>query len=394
MLVLFLGGIVAINLFLYWSARDLVLSGSNDFMHLWVAGRMTRLGQGANLYDSASQFAMQSEHSRFVRSAGAPYPYLRPAFEALLFVPFSYLPLQAAYLLWTAVNVLMLLVTWSRIAPAVSALRGLGVYVWLLACLAFFPVIAALMQGQDDILLLLLFTLAFLALRRQDDVWAGSWMGLALFRPQFALPVIFIVACSRRWKFVLGVIFAALGFIGLTAGVYGWRMLLDYLPSLRSAEQTLNHDQSFISHMSNLHGLFSTFLAGHLPSSAISLLVVVISAVLCVVAALSYAKHFRNSLDLAFSSAVLTAILVSYHAFAPDFSLLLLPVLLQANWLLTEWRPPALRWVLLLPTLALFLTPIYCLLIFHGLFSLYALVLVVSLAGSLRACQTQRYSAV
>jgi hypothetical protein len=394
MLVFFLCGMAAINLFLYWRARDLALSGSNDFMHLWVAGRMTRLGQGAQLYDSSSQFAMQSEYSRFVRSAGAPYPYLRPAFEALLFVPFSYLPLQTAYLLWTAVNLLMLVVTWGRIAPAVPALRSLSVYFWLLTCLAFFPVVAALMQGQDDILLLLLFTLAFLALRRQDDVWAGAWMGLALFRPQFAIPLICFVACSRRLKFVFGVTLAGIGLMGLTVGVYGWRMLLYYPHTLRSAEQTLNHDQNFVSHMSNLHGLFSTFLVGRLPPSAISLLVVAISAVLFIVAVFNYAKHDRDSLDMAFSSAVLTAILVSYHAFAPDFSLLLLPVLLQANWLVTECRPPSLRWVLLISALALFLTPIYCLLIFHGLFSLYALVLVVWLAGSLRACRIQRHSLV
>ena len=97
---------------------------------------------------------------------------------------------------------------------------------------------------------------------------------------------------------------------------------------------------------------------------------------------------------LAFSSAVLAAILVSYHAFAPDFSLLLLPILLQANWLLTKLRPLTLRWALLLPMLALFLTPVYCLLIFHGLFSLYALVLVAWLAGSMRACRIHGYSAV
>ena len=45
------------------------------------------------------------------------------------------------------------------------------------APLAFFPVAYALMQGQDSILLLLLYCMAYDALRRNEDMGAGAYIG-------------------------------------------------------------------------------------------------------------------------------------------------------------------------------------------------------------------------
>ena len=379
-LVLALAVMALLNLSLLWGLRGQILGGSNDFMHLYAAGRMTRLGHGGQLFDPRSQYAVQREISEVVRAAGMPYPYLRPPFEALLFVPLSYLPLTAAYLLWTAINLLLIWVFFRLLRSRVPALQRIPQPFWLIAELAFFPVIIVLGQGQDVLLLLLLFTLAFLALSRKREWSAGAWLGLGLFRPQFVLPLVCVLAWSRRWGVVLGVALAALGWGVITATVFGWPMLLDYPRHLFSSEQALNQEGSLLDQMPSIHGLLSVLLRP-LPAVVIVTLVAVVSAIVLLWAARFYRLHRAHSLGLAFSAALVASILVSYHAFDHSLSLLLLPLALQLDWLLTSRHRRITAWLLLLPVLPLFLSPVGNLMLRNGGFHLYALALVLWLAA-------------
>ena len=76
----------------------------------------------------------------------------------------------------------------------------------LLTILAFFPVWYCLLQGQDSILLLLLFALSFWLWRRGQDEAAGFVLALGLFRPQLVLPFVLVTFLGGRWKFIRGFI--------------------------------------------------------------------------------------------------------------------------------------------------------------------------------------------
>jgi hypothetical protein len=85
--------------------------------------------------------------------------------------------------------------------------------------------------------------------------------------------------------------------------------------------------------MPNLRGALDLFLSSvpHLVAA-----VLVISLGLLLYAALECRRIGKNLFDLKFSLAVITAVLVSYHALIYDLSVLMVPILLLANQLLAE----------------------------------------------------------
>jgi hypothetical protein len=230
LLSIFLIGMACLNLYAVWKARDTIRNGSNDFMHLYVAGYMIRHGQGAQLFDDSTQFETQKQFSRSVRTKGAPYPYMRPPLEALLFVPLTAFSLSTAYLFWTSVNLAALLVFLSRVRRHLPRLQAFR-FSWLALCgIAFFPISSVLVQGQDDLLVLLLFTLVFFSLARDNFFAAGAWLGLALFRVQFTIPLFCVLALASEWTFFAGFASVAALHAAITLAAFGWPMLRDYSP--------------------------------------------------------------------------------------------------------------------------------------------------------------------
>lgn len=68
-----------------------------------------RSGQSARLYEPALQWKIQQQFASKVKIRLGPLPYIRPPFEALLFLPFAYLGYPAACLLWMAAKIVLLL---------------------------------------------------------------------------------------------------------------------------------------------------------------------------------------------------------------------------------------------------------------------------------------------
>lgn len=361
-----------LNLYMLWQARTLVADGYPDFMHFYVAGRMTRTGQGSQLFDANTQLAAQRALSESVRTRGEPFIYMHPPFEALLFVPFSYLSYVDAYLLWNLLSVLALWAVPLLLRPQLNAFRGIPAWFWMIFVLAFFPVFASLLQGQDDAFFVLLMTLAYLALRRKDGLRAGSWLGLGLFRPQFVFPLMFVLLVGGEWNAVAGFAATGLCLAVLTIVVFGWPQLWGYPRHLWSSEQSLDPH----GHMPNLHGLLAGMLTSRVAVTTILTLVILVSAVLMIFVAEQWKRYRHSSPDLAFSLAVVATTLVSYHAFAQDLSLLLLPILVQVNWMLSRKPRPGTVWVMLVPMLILFVTPLCYLMVQGRCFNLFALALL------------------
>jgi multidrug transporter EmrE-like cation transporter len=83
-----------------------------DFQMFYMAAQMIRHGEAAKLYDFSTQAASQMRYvdpTRLVKSPDLPFVY--PAATALLFLPLAWLPLTAAYAVWTACKVLLLVAT-------------------------------------------------------------------------------------------------------------------------------------------------------------------------------------------------------------------------------------------------------------------------------------------
>jgi len=124
----------------------------NDYAAFYAMGRGLRiygLGLGSQLYSVHLQYALEA----FIRDrAGASLaiPFVNPPIAAWVMLPYSLLPLRAAYLLWDATGLIAFvggLVWLGRTSPL---LDRMGLLVLGLA--SSYPVYLALGQGQFDLL--------------------------------------------------------------------------------------------------------------------------------------------------------------------------------------------------------------------------------------------------
>jgi Glycosyltransferase family 87 len=380
LLLLFLAGMLSLHVVVAWRSRDLVRKGYPDFTALYSAGKIVREGLGRQLYDTQSQFRIQQGFASGVSIRQGPLPYIHPPWEALIFVPLTWFSYPVAYLLWDVVNVLILQSLPFLLRNQLPQLKQVSVLFWLFTALAFYPVFFDLLQGQDILPLLLFITLAFVSLKQNNDLAAGCWLGLGLFRFHLVLPLVFILLLHKRLKALIGFVLIAFVLALISIAIVGWNGVLSYPAFVWHIETVMGHGAIVPVDMPNLRGLLHTFLAARSSKLVIQLVVAGLS-IASLFFASSKCKVAREgtAFDLGFALALVTTILVSYHANTYDLSLLFLPVMLLANHLAgaeskNEWN----RIALVGPMLLLFVSPIQMLLLQkYGKLSLLAPVLLL-----------------
>ena len=364
-----LGAILAIHGMLFWHNWHFARQGYSDFTIFYTAGTIVRRGLGHHLYDLAQQYQVQQSFASGVQIRNGPLPYNHPAFEALLFVPLSRLDYATAYVVWDLINLGILAVLPFLLRPQISVMQRASPLLWLLVLLAFFPVLATLMQGQDVILLLLLYTLAFAALKRNDERLAGLWLGLGLFRFHLIIPLVLILLAWKRWKTIKSFLLTAAVLAATSLLVTGWSEALCYPAYVLHLESSLGRGAIFPAVMPNLRGLLEGWPRAHDFQNLLSGVTIAVSfgLLLWVSAAGRGRKPFPYAFDLQFSLATVATLLVCYHAYAYDLSILIIPVFLLVSYVreARRLRSSGIMF-LLLPVAVLFCTPFYILLGFRS----------------------------
>lgn len=376
--VIFLAGMTLIHAAVFWSQRDQVRAGYPDFTIFYAAGKIVRQGMAVQLYDRAVQFRTQQEFAPRVDIRQAALPYNHPPFEALVFVPLTWLPYFAAYIVWDVVNILILSALPFLLRPHLAVMQRLPWVFWLLLSLAFFPVFVVLLQGQDSLLFLLLLTLSFLALKKEADFRAGCWLGLGLFRFHLVLPLLLLLLLRGKRKVVLGFGLVAIVLALISVAVVGWQQALAYPAWVWNVERVMGQGATLVSSMPNLRGLVESVGLSQVTKTGANSVTAILSIALLLGAALKVRFSVGAALfELSFSLALLTTVLVSYHVLPHDLCVLLLPVLLLINYL-SEHPPARGRFSLSVPILVLFFTPVDLLLWFrYGRISLLAPLLLL-----------------
>jgi hypothetical protein len=354
----YLAATLLLHVALAWNVRGAVRNGYSDFRIFYTAARIIRAGQGSQLYDEATQLQVQNAFAPRAMLRQGLLPYNHPPFEALLFVPFTFLPYWAAFLAWDLVNLGILFVLPRLLRPHVACLRQLTTLTCVLASLAFLPIFVAFIQGQDILVLLLLFTLTFVALRNNSDFTAGCWLGLGLFRFHQLLPIVFALLWQRRARAIYGFLSVGLAVAMLSVAAVGWRAALDYPSAVLGMERNM-FQRGTIEPLSmpNLHGLFADM---SLPTNSrlTAGIMFVVSAGLVLFAAARWERIRATAFPLGFSLCLLATIVTAYHGFGHDLSLLILAIVLVVDFVqarrLTRWNITA----LLLPPFVLSLTPL------------------------------------
>ncbi len=349
-------GMIILHGALWWNSAAKLRAGYQDFAIFYAAGKIVAQHSASHLYDLNLQYSVEREFAPNLDIRKGPLPYNHPPAEALLFVPLASLPFWDAYVVWIWVNVAALAASIFILRRHLPNLRGRPALL-ALAGLAFFPIFVAVLQGQDALLLMLIFALAYAAFERNTDFAGGCWLGLGMFRFHLVLPFVFVLLLRKAWRALGGFALVASLFTIASVAVVGWKQFLDY-PAFVLWVETRTIGPIVPKDMPNLHGLLATFLPS-IASGKVGLLVIAgLSLVLLWYASSCWKQSKR--MGLGFSTAVIATLMASYHAYEYDLSLLFVPVLLMADYELE--RNDGRNWMVVVPMILLFLTPLHILL--------------------------------
>jgi hypothetical protein len=346
-------------------------NGHVDFRTFYTVGYMVRTGHGSEIHDPEK---CQEFQNKLVGSVEGLLPFNHLAYEGLLYAPFSYSGYKSAYLMFLGFNLIVLAGTVQVLRPLFTALSEVWSLLPVAIVVCFLPVAMTLIEGQDSLLLLLLFACSAVAMGKQNDFEAGALIGLTLFKFQYAIPVGLLFLVWKRWTFLRG--FALSGTIALVLSLWitGLSGAASYFHSLTdvSARYSSANGVLYGIHpdgMPNLRGIGYTLSNGSV--TATHWFVLVGSVGVMVWGALK-----RPSLPVA----LLAAMLVSYHQVIADSSLLVLPVGLMLAGSVREISTrksnlvPVLSCIAIIaPTVLLFANTRFCLLALPaaGLFALW-----------------------
>jgi hypothetical protein len=201
----------------------------------------------------------------------------------------------------------------------------------------FFPVIVAILQGQDSILFLLGLCLVYRILKSGRGFLAGAILGLLLFKPQVALPLALFLMARYGLSLLAG--FALGGSIVTVASIalVTWQGCLTLVRALLlTGSVSVSRDIPagsfgvFPFIMPNIRGLITGLTAWFLPGKIALALTVLLSGCL-VLWGMRTLRGTRFGLDAAFSLSAACAVLVSYYLHIHDLTLMQLPLGLMAG---------------------------------------------------------------
>src|SRR5712692_582476 len=179
----------------YWWQSYSADPTHNDFVFYYLGALLGRTAGWSHIYDRDLQDALYAS----LRGApGAPnLHFVNPPPLAWLVTPLTLLPVQAAYLAWTLLNLAAFVGAWWLAAPG----RGVVRVAHLALALALFPVVWSFINGEVVLLVALATAGAARLLRADRQAAAGVVLGLALaLKPTlvFALPPALAVAGRGR----------------------------------------------------------------------------------------------------------------------------------------------------------------------------------------------------
>lgn len=175
-----------------------ILSGrlGGDLPVFYAAGRMAAKWDFNHLYDLDKQIDAQKDlypdHHSYM-----PIPY--PPYIALACIPLSYLPYRIAYILNLAINFAAFFIAFICLKKIVPISNEFFLPAFTLS-LTFYPFLKAILNGQLTAITFMLFALSWKLSSENKHYTAGIWMGLLIFKPQFAIPVTGLFLLSGRLK--------------------------------------------------------------------------------------------------------------------------------------------------------------------------------------------------
>jgi Glycosyltransferase family 87 len=299
-----------------------VVGGEEDFRALYSAANLVRKGNTRGLYD---QNTNQVSQNGVASPEKVEPPLDRLAYEALLFLPLTFLKYRIAYLAFLVINLALISVAIRMIWPYLERLPDVWKWFPPALFLCFLSTTLAIVQGADSIILLTLIMASAVSFYRREEWSSGIFLGLGLFNFQLVLPIALLFLCWRRWRIVAGFIIAGAGAILLSviltgcarSGVYPHNFLFcNAQLSIPAGQAGYEVNTATVP---NLRCLVSSIASSHISPHAVLTLTAIGSILILLWAA---------TRPPSYALAVLVAVLVSQYERVQDGILLIIPIAL------------------------------------------------------------------
>jgi alpha-1,2-mannosyltransferase len=291
----------------------------NDFTFYYAAARLGLTHGWAGLYDLTLQQGQLDAIGSHIRIAQLAR-FVSPPPLAWLVVPFTVLPYQVAYWVWSALLLAALWLTWQLAAPGRARSRVL----YLVAAIGWLPVVYGLQLGQPALLVAAAVAVCCALLRRDREVAAGAVLALLVLKPQLALLVPVALLVTGRWRAFgsAAVVLAALAVASVLAlGLGGVSTYLERL----SFATTVPENQS---------QTLAAFIGSLQATRAVQL------AIAAWTLALAYRLRARGP-ETTLAVALVGGLAASPYVHYDDLAMLGLAV-----WLYLRTRPPRRAWIM------------------------------------------------
>lgn len=295
---------------------------TTDFVNFYAAATIVRDGHGSTLYTpETQQLALQT----VLGYRTAEY-FLHPAFEAAALVPFTYLSIERAFVVWTLLNLgllgLLPLVL-AGYVPLIARRPLFGLLVF-----AFPPVLAALTLGQDSILVLFVISTAYLLLRQKQDFAGGVLLALATVKFQYVLILVFLLLIARQFRLMAGFLLGCGLLVLVSVAITGIPGVLEYVRFVHQFDLHNGYSNISPDRMMNFRGLISG-----LGWSTHSRLYGAVGSAVLLVLGVAYSGAFRRpeTAGLGFGLFLAVALAASPYDYFQDVSILLPAIFLALD---------------------------------------------------------------
>lgn len=349
-----------------------------DFSHYYCAAVLVREGHGHSLYD------LQTQAACLGMLGPVTVFYNHPPFEALLYIPLSYLGFRTAYVTWTLIAVTLLVLASliierdMHVSGALTRLSRIPIDYGLvfIIFLTFAPTTTCLLLGQDSTLMLLVYTITFILLKRGHHFLAGCVLACGLFKFNLVLPFTVILLLRRQWALLKGLTLIGGLLVVLSVVISGWRVLISY-PKFLFFDSLYQQIGGFApDFMPNVRGISFLLSGRHLHGPVLAGFVAITSLLILWIAARSWRDV---ELDLSFAAAVLATILASYHIYDYDLMLILLPACIIVARISSSGMALVNSKLLLASLGIVFIPPVHRILLLNGLYALMAVPIICAL---------------
>jgi hypothetical protein len=336
-----------------------------DFPAFYGAGLALKQGEGRSLYSLDHQRQMQAGlFPPGLKGNVMPFPY--PAFVAVAYYPFVYIPYRVSFLLHSLLMIMAVIVTvhlLARLNTYVSRYHELA----LAAFVLYYPVLRSELGGQNTAITLLLFVAVWLFSSQRKEWLAGVFLGSMLFKPQYGIPLIGLHLLAGRWRTAITGSLAGLFLYGVGAyfcGVFWVKDWLQYAAWVSRVAAIIDGPIS-ISWL----GFLQAILGEDSLLASIFGWVLAIATVLAV--SFVWCRGRRNrDLSLQFATAAPALLLMQPHAMFYDMGLVLFSYAVFLHLDKGGTRRVALMWLLGLTQIAaksLGFSPLFLVLLLTGL---------------------------